>query len=175
MNIFTGQIDRVRAVQYGHEAVVIGECGHYRAPSRLKIDIKELLFSAVNGTMSYPANAPVPETISGHHDTNIEVANETTPSAGKCLMKAGYHPVLLNFASAMNPGGGFLNGARAQEEYLARSSCLYECIRPNTMYAFHRANYDPLYTDYLIPFELASVLLLVAMVGAIVLARRGAD
>jgi NADH-quinone oxidoreductase subunit J len=29
-----------------------------------------------------------------------------------------------------------------------------------------------LYTDYLIPFELASVLLLVAMVGAIVLARR---
>jgi NADH-quinone oxidoreductase subunit J len=29
-----------------------------------------------------------------------------------------------------------------------------------------------LYTDYLIPFELASVLLLVAMVGAIVLAKR---
>jgi NADH-quinone oxidoreductase subunit J len=29
-----------------------------------------------------------------------------------------------------------------------------------------------LYTDYLIPFELASVLLLVAMIGAIVLARR---
>ena len=29
-----------------------------------------------------------------------------------------------------------------------------------------------LYTDYLIPFELASILLLVAMVGAIILARR---
>ena len=29
-----------------------------------------------------------------------------------------------------------------------------------------------LYTDYLIPFELASMLLLVAMLGAIVLARR---
>ena len=29
-----------------------------------------------------------------------------------------------------------------------------------------------LYTDYLIPFELASMLLLVAMVGAIVMARR---
>ena len=29
-----------------------------------------------------------------------------------------------------------------------------------------------LYTDYLIPFELASMLLLVAMVGAIVLAKR---
>jgi NADH-quinone oxidoreductase subunit J len=29
-----------------------------------------------------------------------------------------------------------------------------------------------LYTDYLVPFEVASVLLLVAMIGAIVLARR---
>jgi len=29
-----------------------------------------------------------------------------------------------------------------------------------------------LYTDYLVPFELASMLLLVAMIGAIVLARR---
>jgi NADH-quinone oxidoreductase subunit J len=32
-----------------------------------------------------------------------------------------------------------------------------------------------LYTDYLIPFEVASVLLLVAMVGAIVLAKRSLD
>ena len=32
-----------------------------------------------------------------------------------------------------------------------------------------------LYTDYLIPFELASILLLVAMVGAIVLAKRSLD
>ena len=29
-----------------------------------------------------------------------------------------------------------------------------------------------LYTDYLIPFEVASMLLLVAMIGAIVLAKR---
>jgi NADH-quinone oxidoreductase subunit J len=29
-----------------------------------------------------------------------------------------------------------------------------------------------LYTDYLVPFEVASILLLVAMVGAIILAKR---
>ncbi len=35
-----------------------------------------------------------------------------------------------------------------------------------------RADRPALYTDYLVPFELASVLLLVAMIGAIVLAKR---
>jgi len=36
--------------------------------------------------------------------------------------------MLLNFASAKNPGGGFLGGAQAQEESLARSSGLYPCL-----------------------------------------------
>jgi len=55
---------------------------------------------------------------------------------------------VLNFASATHPGGGFLSGARAQEEYLARSSGLYACIRDNPMYAFHRSRSDPHYTNY---------------------------
>ena len=150
MNTLTRQIDRVLAAQYGREAVAIGECSRYQVSSALTVDIKALLSSAVKGTVSYAPNASISETIGGQHDTIIDVLNETTLSAGKRLMEFGCHPVLLNFASAINPGGGFLNGARAQEEYLARSSCLYACIRSNAMYAFHRANYDPLYTDYLI-------------------------
>jgi uncharacterized protein (TIGR02452 family) len=58
--------------------------------------------------------------------------------------------VALNFASATHPGGGFLSGARAQEEYLARSSGLYACLKDNPMYEFHRSNYDPLYSNYAI-------------------------
>jgi uncharacterized protein (TIGR02452 family) len=150
MSTFTRQIDRVLAAQYGREAMVIGECGHYRSSSGLTVDITALLSSAVKGTVCYPPDSPIPEASGGQHETIIEVLNETTLSAGKRLVEVGCHPVLLNFASATSPGGGFLSGARAQEEYLARSSCLYACIRSNAMYAFHRSNYDPLYTDYAI-------------------------
>ena len=54
---------------------------------------------------------------------------------------------MLNFASAVNPGGRFLGGAIAQEEYLARSSGLYACLREQPFYARHHAQADPLYTD----------------------------
>jgi uncharacterized protein (TIGR02452 family) len=150
MRTFSGQIDRGLATRFGHEAVAIGERGEYRTPTGVTVDIKAILSVAVAGTISYPPDLPFAERAPGPHDTRIEVANETTLSAGKRLIEAGCRPVLLNFASAKSPGGGFLNGARAQEEYLARSSCLYQCIRSDPMYAFHRAKDDPLYTDYAI-------------------------
>ena len=107
MSTFTGQIDRVRAAHYGREAVVIGECGHYRATSGLIVDIKPLLSSAVKGTVSYPPDSPIAGVNNGQHDMLIEVVNETTLSAAKRFMELGCHPVLLNFASAINPWGGF--------------------------------------------------------------------
>lgn len=58
---------------------------------------------------------------------------------------------VLNFASAKNPGGGFLGGASAQEESLARSSSLYETqIKDKTMYDFNRNQSSFLYSDYMI-------------------------
>lgn len=36
---------------------------------------------------------------------------------------------VLNFASAKNPGGGWLNGSQAQEEAIARSSTMYQHIK----------------------------------------------
>jgi uncharacterized protein (TIGR02452 family) len=74
----------------------------------------------------------------------------TTLEAARRLIAEGHRPAVLNFASATDPGGGFLGGARAQEEYLARSSGLYACIKDNAMYAFHRSRRDHLYTNYAI-------------------------
>ncbi len=63
------------------------------------------------------------------YKTIVEVTEETTQVAAKRLFSEGAEDlVLLNFASAWNPGGGFINGAKAQEEDLARCSSLYPCL-----------------------------------------------
>lgn len=51
---------------------------------------------------------------------------------------------VLNFASAKKPGGGFLNGAQAQEESIARSSTLYPTLMTNVAQEFYTLhNHDP--------------------------------
>ena len=50
---------------------------------------------------------------------------------------------ILNFASAKNPGGGFLSGSQAQEESIARSSNLYPTLMTpaaQQFYNLHRAS-----------------------------------
>lgn len=150
METFNTQIPRELAAQYGQQAVQIIRQGAYRAPSGRLVSIADLVERSVQGTLSYAPDQPLPPTHIGLHQTQIEVANETTLAAVQRLRAAGHHPVALNFASATHPGGGFLSGARAQEEYLARSSGLYACLQMHPMYGYHRARHDTLYTDYVV-------------------------
>lgn len=63
------------------------------------------------------------------------------------------HPLVMNFANSVTPGGGFLYGARAQEEALCRASTLYASIRSEPameMYRYNRRNPSPVDSDYML-------------------------
>ncbi len=83
-------------------------------------------------------------------ETNTQIWNCSTIEA---IEKAPQElkTAVLNFASAKNPGGGFLGGASAQEESLARSSSLYASQTKNwKMYEYNRGQPSFLYSDYMI-------------------------
>jgi uncharacterized protein (TIGR02452 family) len=85
--------------------------------------------------------------------TQFEVTDETTLEAAKriCRDNEAENPFVLNFASAMSPGGGFLSGSQAQEESLARSSSLYPCLKANfEFYEFNRRYPNIFYSDSMI-------------------------
>jgi uncharacterized protein (TIGR02452 family) len=143
-------ISRKLGAALGREALEILRQGRYQTPGGTVVEIGDAVRRAIEGTQTYPADERAMRSCIGQRATQFEVETETTLAAARRLLEDGHRPVALNFASAKNPGGGFLSGARAQEESLARSSGLYACIGGNPMYAFHRQQRDVMYSDYAI-------------------------
>ncbi|BDI33510.1 TIGR02452 family protein [Capsulimonas corticalis] len=139
-------------IQAAQETLAIFEAGRYTAPSGRVVEVRDAQAAAMAGTRLYlPSDFPDPLPLYAKRigATVIEVTAETTLEAARRL--APSNPMALNFASAKNPGGGFLNGSQAQEESLARSSGLYPCLlhgRP--MYDYHRQLGTCLYSDHMI-------------------------
>lgn len=123
-----------------------------------EIDLSIPLLEMSNGTVNYEPTATVPTHQKPRFDeTKFELHNESTLVTLQRLafeqINSAHNqklPCVLNFASAKNPGGGFIRGAVAQEEVLCRSSALYESIRHSPMYAFHARKPNPFYSDYAI-------------------------
>lgn len=137
--------DRFRAL--AAETVDAVRTGSYEAHGR-RIDIAEQVAAAVAGTRLVLPDTPLPEAAPWSSPTTVEVRHESSLAAARRL---GPDTACLVFASARNPGGGFLNGAQAQEEAIARSSSLYatQTAVPE-FYEHHRRETSLLYTDRVI-------------------------
>jgi uncharacterized protein (TIGR02452 family) len=131
------------------ETMAIIEAGGYRSPSGRDVRIGAGVRDAVAGTRLILPDETLPVgPAQGSGAPVTEVTNETSLSAAR---RMGPDAACLVFASAKNPGGGFLTGAQAQEESIARSSALYPCqTAAGEFYAFHRRQRDLRYSDRVI-------------------------
>jgi uncharacterized protein (TIGR02452 family) len=138
---------RIQAASLGQSTRQILADGFYQTAAGQIVDLTPLLAQARAGVRSYPPEASLPTAAVGSHATRITVTNETTLAAMRRLAQDHRQVAALNFASARHPGGGWLSGAHAQEESLARASGLVTCITNDPMYARHAHSNDALYTS----------------------------
>ncbi len=158
--------NNMRRKSIAHDTVALLERGSYSAPSGQEVSLRELMHNCLASTRCY-----LPEQLDDlRHEvlarppafaqTSFEVLNETTLEATARIATSGefVRVGVLNFASAKNPGGGFLGGAQAQEESLARSSGLYSSLQKCwEHYQFHRSQGTCLYSDRMIYSPLCPV------------------
>ncbi|WP_460719301.1 TIGR02452 family protein [Nocardia heshunensis] len=138
--------------QIATENEQIADTGSYLAADGRSVDIGATLAAAVAGTISYTPEDDISGGPRGPFTGVPEITAEGSIQAARRLHDDGGKSVaVLNFASARNPGGGYLRGARAQEEDLCRSALLYRSLREAPdYYAAHRASDDLRYSHRVI-------------------------
>jgi uncharacterized protein (TIGR02452 family) len=134
------------------ETLTIVHRGAYVTPSGVTLHIKPAIEQSLEKTLFYPPDAwndwESTKPTAPSYATQFRVREVTTLDAAqefaselRAMQPAPTPPItvgVLNFASATKPGGGFKNGAKAQEESIARVSSLYDSLVTPTGLQFYR-------------------------------------
>lgn len=147
-------MNRQQRTQLAQETVEISQQGWYLTAEGARVELGTQIERCLEQTRLFrPGDSQeLPPPVPGGK-TRFDVRNETTLAAARRLVveQRLEGALALNFASAMNPGGGFLGGSQAQEESLARASALYiSLLTQPAYYEANRACKTALYTDHLI-------------------------
>ncbi|OSC98446.1 hypothetical protein PYCCODRAFT_1454428 [Trametes coccinea BRFM310] len=142
--------DTLAAIENG-SYTVNGQTYDLEQPT--KTSKQQTAYYAPDSLLSAWPNSNRATSSSSDGSTNFSILEATTLE-GMRLLRAALTPDdpneavprigVLNFASAKKPGGGFLKGAQAQEESIARSSTLYPTLMTRTSQEFYTLhNRDP--------------------------------
>jgi uncharacterized protein (TIGR02452 family) len=151
-------MNKEERISKAKETLDIIKAGRYISRYGQRIDVQSEIASSVTSSILYRENefdnvlADAERKIKVlDYNTNIQVENISVLKSASALTSRKYKTGCLNFASAKNPGGGFLNGAQAQEESLALSSILYATQMKNfELYEHNHLRHSYLYSDHMI-------------------------
>ena len=139
-------------ISVAKESIKITSEGVYTIPSGGTVRLPEIDFTSVIVISPEEGGKLLSEGIPG--DTAGRKGVIKVINADSYRAASQYNnPLVMNFANAHNPGGGFLMGANAQEEALCRCSTLYASItseQAKEMYKYNNSHMSSVESDYML-------------------------
>lgn len=125
---------RLERIEVFYQTLQMADQGAYTASDGTRVAIEGTEEMCRNSKM-YTEEFSVADHPSLDAPVPVEVVNDDCLAVAERLVNEGYNPAVLNLANRYNPGGGVLNGSRAQEETLCRRSNLYLSLVQFSPYA----------------------------------------